>query len=97
MPNLKAEKFNKRPASNKRPPPAHPAHLSDNQIEIELSSNKRLPQRCSFLQSTIYINLALFHLHVLLLPFIVLLQDKHTTLAENGENLISAHSKGPKI
>ena len=29
-------------------------------------------------------------LHVLLLPFIVLLQNKHTTLAENDENLISA-------
>ena len=39
-------------------------------------------------------------------PFIVLLQNKHTTLAENGENLISAqprmspprisaHSQGP--
>ena len=43
-------------------------------------------------------------IHVLLLPaFIVLLQNKHTTLAENGENLISAHprisahSQGPKI
>ena len=46
-PILKAEKF------NKRPPPAHPAHLSDNQIEIELSSNNRLPQRCSFLQSSL--------------------------------------------
>ena len=36
-------------------------------------------------------NLALLHLRVLLLPFIVLLQNKHTTLAENDENLISAH------
>ena len=50
-----------------------------------------------------YRNLALLHLRVLLLPFIVLLQNKHTTLAENGENLISAqprisaHSQGPKI
>ena len=42
-------------------------------------------------------------IHVLLLPaFIVLLQNKHTTLAENGENLISAqprisaHPKGRK-
>jgi len=33
----------------------------------------------------------------LLLPFIVLLQNKHTTLAENAENLISAQSQGPKI
>ena len=38
-----------------------------------------------------------------LLAFIVLLQNKHTTLAENGENLISAqprisaHSQGPNI
>ena len=29
-------------------------------------------------------------LRVLLLAFIVLLQNKHTSLAENGENLISA-------
>ena len=42
-------------------------------------------------------------LRVLLLAFIVLLQKKHTSLAENGENLISAqtrisaHSQGPKI
>ena len=35
-----------------------------------------------------YRNLALLHLRVLL--YIVLLQNKHTTLAENGENLISA-------
>ena len=40
---------------------------------------------------------------VLLLPFIVLWQNKHTTLAENGGNLISAqpqtstHSQGPQI
>ena len=33
--------------------------------------------------------------HVLLLPFIVLLQNKHTTLAENGEIffLISAQPR----
>ena len=30
---------------------------------------------------------------VLLLPFIVLLQTKRTTLAENGENLISAQPR----
>ena len=47
-----------------------------------------------------YRNLALFHRRVLSLPFIVLLQNKHTTLAENVENLISAqprisaHSQG---
>ena len=49
-----------------------------------------------------YRNLALLLLRVLLLAFIVL-QKKHTSLAENGENLISAkprisaHSQGPKI
>ena len=50
-----------------------------------------------------YRNLALLHLRFLLLPYIFLLQNKHTTLAESGENLIStqprksAHSQGPKI
>ena len=38
-------------------------------------------------------NFALLHLRVLLLPFIVLLQNKHTTLAENDENLISAQPR----
>ena len=37
-----------------------------------------------------YRNLALLLLRVLLLAFIVLLQNKHTTIAENGVNLISA-------
>ena len=32
-------------------------------------------------------------LRVLLLPVIVLLQNKHTTLAENVENLISAQPR----
>ena len=41
--------------------------------------------------TVLYRNLALLHLRVLLLPFIVLLQNRHTTLAEIGENLISAH------
>ena len=42
-------------------------------------------------------------LRVLLLAFIVLLQNEHTSLVENSENLISAqprisaHSQGPKI
>ena len=50
-----------------------------------------------------YRNLALLLFCVFLLAFIVLLQNKHTSLAENGENLIgaqpliSAHSQGPKI
>ena len=38
-------------------------------------------------------NLALLHLRVLLLPFTVLLQNKHATLAENDENLISAQPR----
>ena len=41
----------------------------------------------------LYRNLALLHLRVLLLPFIVLLQNKHTTLAEIGENLKSAQPR----
>ena len=50
-----------------------------------------------------YRNLALLHLRVLFLLFIVLLRNIHTTLAENVENLISAqprmsaHSQGPKM
>ena len=50
-----------------------------------------------------YKNLALLLLRVLLLVFNVLLQNKYTSRAENGENLISAqprisaHSQGPKI
>ena len=51
----------------------------------------------SFSFRVFYRNLALLHLWVLLLPFIVLLKIKHTTLAENDENLISAHSQGPNI
>ena len=41
----------------------------------------------------IYRNLALLLLRVLLLAFIVLLQIKHISLAENGENLISAQPR----
>ena len=53
---------------------------------------KRLPEDGAFFRAgVVYRNLALLHLRVSLLPFIVLLQNKHTTLAENGENLISAH------
>ena len=40
-----------------------------------------------------YRNLALLFLCVLLLACTVLLQNKHTTLAENGENLISAQPR----
>ena len=38
-----------------------------------------------------YRNLALLNLCVLLLPFIALLQNNHSTFAENGDNLISTH------
>ena len=66
-----------------------------------MSSNKRLPR--GLFVRVFYRNLALLLLRVLVLAFIVLLQNKHTSLAENGENLISAqprisaHSQGPKI
>jgi len=40
-------------------------------------------------------SVALLNLCVLLLPFIALLQIKHTTFAESGENLISAHLELP--
>ena len=40
-----------------------------------------------------YRNLALLHLRVLFLPFIVLMQNKDTTLAENVENLVSAQPR----
>ena len=42
-------------------------------------------------------NPALLHLSVLLLPLVLLFPNIHTKLAENGENLISTHSQGPKI
>ena len=51
----------------------------------------------SFSFRVFYRNLALLYLCVLLLPFIVLLKIKLTTLAQNDENLISAHSQGPNI
>ena len=44
-----------------------------------------------------YRNLALLLLRVLLLAYILLLQNRHTTLAENGENLISSHSQVQKF
>ena len=40
-----------------------------------------------------YSNLALLNLRVLLLPFIVLLQNTHTPLAENVENLITTQPR----
>ena len=69
---------------------------------ILISTNKRGPEDGVFIR-VFYRNLALLYLPVLLLPLVVLLQNKNTTLAENGEYLISAqpqisaHSQGPKI
>ena len=57
-----------------------------------MSTNKRLPRGGSFLQS-IYRNPALLLHRVFLLAFVVLLQNKHTTLAENGENVLSAQPR----
>ena len=51
---------------------------------------KRLPRTRSFLQSILQKPCIVTYLLVLLLPFIVLLQIIHITLAENGENSISA-------
>ena len=47
----------------------------------QMTYTHKMPKLCS----------ATLNLYVLLLPFIALLQNKHTTLVENGENLISAH------
>ena len=46
-----------------------------------------------FFFRVVYRNLALLHLCILLLPNIALLQNRQTTLAENGENLCQS----PKI
>ena len=54
--------------------------LSDNEIEIEIEY---------YFFIVFERKLALLHLSVLLSPFVVLLQSKRTTPAENGENLLS--------
>ena len=59
------------------------------QIEIEKVLIGDFPEDGVFFR-VFYGNLALLLLCILLLAFPVLLQNKHTTLAENGENLISA-------
>ena len=93
MPILKAENV------NKRPPPPPP---NQTQISAYIHLIRDFPADGSFFR-VFYRNLALLLLLVLLLAFTVLLQNKHTPLAENGENLISAqaqisaHSQGPKI
>ena len=79
---------------------AHPQSMSlpSHSEKIWRITKKRNPQRQSIWQKPCFV-----YLRVLLLPFIVLLQNKHTTRVENGENLIStqprisAHSQGPNI
>ena len=63
------------------PPPPHPPN-------IELVLIRDFPE-VKF-SSEYCTETLLCYLFAFLLPFIVLLQNKHTTLAENGENLISA-------
>ena len=92
--------FELAPTSNKRSFPPSPSHLnslidlSDNEIEIEIEIEKVLirdfPEDGLFFRVFQLQKLAVLHLRVLLLPFIILLQSKHTTLAKNCENLISA-------
>ena len=96
-PILKAETVNKRPASNKRPPPPPPnqSQISAHPHPTYLSESiliKDFPKDGVFF-IVFYRNLALLLLRVLLLAFIVLLQNKHTSLAENSENLISAQPR----
>ena len=73
-----------------------PGVLPGGEVAYELYSNKRptsnkLPRRRSFLKSILQKPcFVCCFVRVLLLSFIVLLQNKHTALAENGENLISA-------
>ena len=84
-PILKAEKFNKRPASDKRPPPpqipppqtqkrAHPLSGPFHPKNLKKVLIRDLPEDGVFFR-VFYRNLALLHLRVLLLPFIVLLQN----------------------
>ena len=75
-PILKADKVSKRPASNKRPPPPH---LPPTQTQIRdrvLSFPQSILQKPCFVTSSL---------------FVITMQNKHTTLPENDENLISAH------
>ena len=86
-PILKPDKANQRPASNKRPPPFR---LPPTQTQIR--DNKRPSRRQSFPQSILqkpcFVTSSLF---------VITMQNKHTTLPENDENLTSAHSQGTKI
>ena len=59
---------------------------------MALGSNKKLRRRRGFLQCILqkpcFVISSCF-----VLPFIVLLQNKHTKLAENGENLIASNKR----
>ena len=95
MPILKADKVNKHPPHFPLPPPKICLHESSiDYLFTGLQSLDSLSMRMLEFSSKF---------HVLFLPFIVLLQNKPTTLAENGENVISTlsqistHSQGPKI
>ena len=71
---------NMHPASNKRPAPPRPIS-PPNRKKIDYVLIRDFPEDGVFLRG-FYRNPALLHLLVLLLPFIVLLQNKHTTLFE---------------
>ena len=71
------------PTSNKRPPPPTQTQTRDKKIHLYSPED-------FFVRVHVFCrNHALLNICVLLLPFIALLQNKHTTLVENGENLIS--------
>ena len=64
-----------------------PSHTNSNNFNII-----RDPPEDGVFFRLLYRNLALLHHCFLLLPFIVLLQNEHTSLAENSENLTKAPS-----
>ena len=68
---------NRRPPSNKRPPQPLPPPT-----QTQIITRRDFPEDGVFYR--------LFYRKLALLYLCVLLQNKHTTLAENGENLISA-------
>ena len=83
---LKAEKVNKRPASNKRPPHPLPPTITP------IRDNKRPSRGRSFLQSIL--QKPCFVTSSLFVGTIYCLVVKYTTTrAENGENLISAQPR----
>ena len=57
-------------------------------MKLKLNKYKQETSLRTEFSSEYFTETLLLHLHVLLLPFIILMQNKHTILAENGENLI---------